>query len=173
MRAGRWALVGLLLLGACAPAWRDTSVPMRAVAELDAERYAGRWYEIARFPVRFQEGCTATTAEYALRPDGRLSVTNRCRMDSPDGPERSISGVAWVEEGGQLSVQLGWIPFPAPYWVLWVDEEYEVAVVGVPSGIAGWILARSPEMPQDRLDEARAVLEAAGYDLSQLEMTEH
>ena len=172
-RAGRWALAGLLLLAACAPAWRDTSVPMRAVAELDAERYAGRWYEIARFPVRFQEGCTATTADYGLRDDGRLSVTNRCRMDAPDGPERSISGSARVVEGGRLSVRLGWIPFSAPYWVLWVDDDYRTAVVGVPSGRAGWVLARSPEISEDRLEEARAVLEAAGYDLSRLEVTVH
>ncbi len=173
MRGLALALSVLLGLGACAPVWRDTGVPMRAVADLDVAAYAGRWYEIARFPVRFQEGCTATVAEYGLRDDARLSVRNACRIGAPDGPERSISGSAWVVEGGRLSVQLGWIPFPAPYWVLWVDEEYETAVVGVPSGIAGWILARSPEISEERLAEARSVLEAAGYDVSRLEMTVH
>ncbi|MGY6412357.1 MAG: lipocalin family protein [Alkalilacustris sp.] len=167
------ALALVLGLGACAQGFRDREVPMRAVAALDVVAYAGRWYEVARFPVRFQEGCTATVAEYGLREDGRLSVRNSCRIGAPDGPERSISGQAWVVEGGRLSVQLGWIPFPAPYWVLWVDEDYEVAVVGVPSGVAGWILARSPEISEARLAEARAVLQAAGYDLSRLELTVH
>ena len=167
------AVMALATLGACAPGWRDTDVPMRAVTELDPARYAGRWYEIARFPVRFQEGCTATTATYGLRADGTLAVTNRCRMGTPDGPQRQISGSARVVDGGRLSVRLGWVPVWAPYWVLWVDRDYATAVVGVPSGRAGWILARSPEIPPDRLRAARAALQSAGYDLSRLEMTRH
>ncbi|MGD8817932.1 MAG: lipocalin family protein, partial [Acidobacteriota bacterium] len=41
---------------------------VRAVAELDLQRYAGLWYEIARFPNRFQKDCVGeVTADYRLR----------------------------------------------------------------------------------------------------------
>ncbi len=160
-------------LAGCAPVYRDTGMAMRADAGFVAADYVGRWYEVARFPVVFQRGCTATTADYALRPDGTLSVMNRCRMGAPDGPERSISGRARVVAPGRLEVRLGWIPVGAPYWVLWVADDGSVAVVGVPSGRAGWVLARSPEVGAARWAEARAVLEANGYDLSRLQLTPH
>jgi apolipoprotein D and lipocalin family protein len=173
MRRPRAALLAVAMLAGCAPVWRDTAVPMTTVATLDLARFAGRWYEVARFPVIFQEGCTATTADYALRADGRLSVVNSCRSGTTDGPLRRISGEARATGPGQLSVRLGAVPFAAPYWVLWVAPDYGTAVVGVPSGRAGWVLHRSPDIPPARLEAARAILAANGYDTDRLILTPH
>ena len=167
------AVLAGLALAACSPVYRDTATRMVPVAELDLARYAGRWYEIAHFPVPFQEGCTATTADYALRPDGAVTVINSCRRGHPEGPLSRISGEARPVGPGQLAVRLGRIPFSAPYWVLWVAPDYGTAVVGVPSGRAGWILHRSPEIPPARLAEAEAVLRANGYDPARLVPTRH
>ncbi len=167
------AVLALALLAACGTVYRDTGTPMAPVAALDLDRYAGRWYEVARFPVPFQRGCTATTAEYGPPAGGKVSVVNTCRRERTDGPVSQIAGRATVVGPGQLQVRLGRIPFAGAYWVLWVAPDYGTAVVGVPSGRAGWILHRSPDIPPDRLAQARAVLAEAGYDLSQLLMTEH
>ncbi len=168
----RWlAAVALLALAACAT-YRDTGVAMRAVP-VDLARYAGTWFEIERFPVRFQQGCEATTATYTLIDARTVGVLNRCRDGAPDGPVRTIAGTATVAGEGRLSVRLGGVPFAAPYWVLWVAPDYSAAVVGVPQGTAGWILARSPAMPAARLAEARAVLAANGYDVSRLIAVRH
>ncbi len=68
------------------------------VPRVDLERYVGRWYEIARYPNRFQKDCARdTTAEYALRPDGRLRVTNRCTK--ADGSAVVAVGVGRRPEG--------------------------------------------------------------------------
>ena len=57
--------------------------PVAAVPQVDLARYAGKWFEIAAFPMFFQRNCVGdTTAEYALTPDSDVSVTNRCRTDS-------------------------------------------------------------------------------------------
>lgn len=167
------ALLGLAVLSACAPGYRDTAQPLQTVTDLDLERYAGRWYEVASFPVAFQRGCTVTTADYSLGPDGTIGVVNRCRQDSPDGRLRQISGSATVAGPGRLRVRLGRIPFPGEYRVLWVAPDYGTAVVGVPSGRAGWILNRSPVIAPERLARAQAVLAANGYDLTRLQMTVH
>ncbi len=167
------AALGLsIVLAGCAggpSGYRDTSVTIASAAAFDPVRYAGRWYEIARFPVPFQTGCTDTVAAYALRDDGRLGVTNTCRID---GQPRRIEGDARLVGPGRLAVRFDTVPFlSAPYWVLWVSEDYRSAVVGVPSGRAGWILHRDPAMPADRLAAAREVLDFNGYDVSRLEMT--
>ena len=56
-------LIPLLVLGlaGCASlplqGYRDRSVPISSAAAFDPVAYQGLWYEIARFPVPFQEGC--------------------------------------------------------------------------------------------------------------------
>ena len=169
----------LLLLAACAKpqpgepvgglleVYRDRSVPIGSALNFDADRYAGRWYEVARYPVPFETGCVGVTAEYAPLPDGGLSVLNTCR--NSDGSTRStIEGRADVVGPGRLTVRFDTIPFPADYWVLWIDEGYRTAVVGAPNGRSGWILNRDPQIPADRLRAARDVLEFNGYDLDRL-----
>lgn len=171
-----WTLVCLLgALAACnpvdvvAPSYRDTTVPITSKAVFSPERYAGTWYEIARYPVSFQTGCTQTTARYTLNPKGAFEVVNTCNVN---GVEKRIEGVAEVTGPGRLRVSFQGVPFvKAPYWVLWVDEDYQTAVVGVPSGRAGWILNRTPTLRADRLKAAQEILDFNGYDLSQLRMT--
>lgn len=154
-------------LAACGTVYRDTSVGMTSMAIFDPARYAGTWYEVASFPTPFQSGCARTRAEYGLAGDG-LSVRNSCLRD---GNRVAIEGSATVVGPGRLKVRLDGVPVAADYWVLWVDEGYRTAVVGVPSGRAGWILNRTPDIPADRLAAAREVLRFNGYDLSQLRVT--
>lgn len=151
--------------------YRDTSVPMGVVANLDLERYLGKWYEIARFPNRFEKDCAGVTAEYALRDDGRISVVNSCHKGAPDGPLEVAEGVAKVVAPGKLEVTfVPWLPFAkGDYWVLHVDAAYSYAVVGEPSGKTGWILSRTPTLPAEKVENAVSVLTSMGYDTSKLE----
>lgn len=141
---------------------------MSSMAVFDPARYAGLWYEVASFPTPFQAGCTNTRAFYGEADDGTLTVRNVCTRN---GTLHTIEGRATPAGPGRLKVRLDGVPFPADYWVLWVDEGYRTAVVGVPSGRAGWILNRDPDIPPDRLRAAREVLEFNGYDLGRLVVT--
>ena len=178
MRFASFILAAAAALGLTAAAegrYRDTSQPIGVVANLDLERYLGKWYEIARFPNRFERGCEGVTAEYAKRPDGKIDVVNTCRKGSPDGPKEVAEGVASVVAPGKLAVTfVPWLPFAkGDYWVLYVDPAYSFAVVGEPRGRTGWILARDPALPQANYDKAVSVLETMGYDTSQLQLVAH
>lgn len=161
------AVLALSGCAAVAPSYRDTGVPITSIAALDAARYAGRWHEVARYPVPFQARCGPATADYALLADGSLSVVNAC--PTATGVQR-IEGRAVPSGPGRFEVSFRGLPFKGPYWVLWVDEGYRTAVVGVPSGRAGWILNRDPAIPADRLKAAKEILEWNGYDLNRLEV---
>lgn len=156
-----------LALAACGSTYRDREVLLTSMAVFDPVAYSGLWYEVARFPVPFQSDCVDAEAEYRVISETKLSVRNACL-----GSEglKVISGNAEVVGPGRLKVRLGGVPFAADYWVLWVDAGYETAVVGTPSGRAGWILNRSPEISEERLDAAREVLRFNGYDVGQLVM---
>ncbi len=68
---------GIALAGAAAKAdVRDQSVAMTVVQDVDLNRYLGQWFEIARFPNRFERRCTNVTANYALNADGTVAVVN-------------------------------------------------------------------------------------------------
>lgn len=165
----------LVLLTACEnttpvapllPSYRDPDVTIASKADFQPERFAGRWVEIASYPLPFQAGCAGATAEYIPSETG-LSVRNTC-LDETGAPVRSIEGSAEIAGPGRLRVNLDGVPFSAPLWVLWTDADYRVAVLGQPDGRAGWILARDPSLRSDLWRAAREVLDFNGYDLSQL-----
>jgi apolipoprotein D and lipocalin family protein len=147
---------------------------------VDLTRYAGRWYEIARLPNRFQQQCAGDVqATYSLRPDGRVTVVNECRRQ--DGSTIRAEGLARrADEKGpasRLKVRFApaWLSFlPAvwgDYWILELDRDYRHVVVGDPSRKYLWILSRSP-----RLDEAThaSLVDAArrlGFDTARLVRT--
>lgn len=67
------AIAGSLLwLNSC------TTIPKGAVAvtPFDADRYLGKWYEIARLDNRFEKNLNNVTAEYSKNTDGRIRVMN-------------------------------------------------------------------------------------------------
>ena len=113
------AAAALILIAGCAgDRYRDTSIPMATAEAVDLTRYAGRWYEIARFPVWFQEGCEAVTADYALRPDGLVDVLNTCARDG--GTDTAAATARSVDpSNARLKVRFSrWIPIEGDYWIV-------------------------------------------------------
>ncbi len=165
------------LLAACAfaialPARAaDSPGPLETVAQVDLARYAGAWYEIALLPNRFQKQCVADTqARYRL--DGeRVEVVNRCRKASGE-VERTAGHAKTVEGSGnaKLRVTFFW-PFYGNYWVLDLDSDYQQVLVGEPSRQYGWVLSRTPQMDEARLQALLDKAEALGYDRKAFQRT--
>lgn len=126
----------------------DTGLPpLQTVQQVDLKRYLGQWYEIARYPNRFQKNCQESSASYALRDDGDIEVLNRCK-DSGDGKQRQSKGHAWVVDSAsnaKLKVSFFW-PFRGDYWIIELGKEYEYAVIGTPNRKYFWILSRTRTM---------------------------
>jgi apolipoprotein D and lipocalin family protein len=143
--------------------------PLRTVERVDLARYVGTWYEIASLPNRFQRGCAATTATYALRDDGRVAVRNRCLRD---GGESAIEGVAWPvdESHARLRVRFFW-PFTGAYQVIALDPEYRWAMVGHPSRRFLWILSRTPRLDDAVYQRLVAEARAQGFEVARLART--
>ena len=152
-----------------------TAQTLATVNSVDLNRYAGKWYEIASFPQRFQKGCHCTTAEYILTDKNYVVVKNSCRLDSITGKAITIQGKAFVKKksgNAKLKVQFFW-PFKADYWIIDLDKEYQYAVVGHPSRDYLWILSRTPIMNDSTYSAITTRVKNLGYDLSRLKKTEH
>lgn len=147
--------------------------PVQSVAKVDLGRYVGKWYEIASFPMYFQRRCIGdTTAEYALRSDGDISVVNRCRTE--DGFDEATAK-AWPVDGSagsRLKVSFFW-PFRSDYWIVGLDDGYRWAVVGNPDRKYLWVLSRTPQLSGEQRDRALQAAKAQGFDLARLRFTTH
>ena len=116
------------------------------------------------------------TADYALREDGRIDVTNTCRQGALDGPVEVAEGVARRVGPARLEVKFApaWVPFAwGDYWVLALEDDYSAALVGSPDGKYLWVLSRTPTLDGATLERMIAAAEAQGYDASALELTPH
>lgn len=155
----------------------DDEHPVTTVSQVNLERYAGRWYEIAKISNRFQKQCLrGTTAEYTLRDDGRITVVNRCF--NKDGRLEEAKGVAKINDStsnAKLKVSFvsffGFRPFWGDYWIIGLDEDYEWAVIGTPDRKYGWVLARMPALDEVTIEEIFTIVERNGYDRQAFEMS--
>jgi apolipoprotein D and lipocalin family protein len=143
------------------------------VENVSLDRYMGTWYAVASIPTTFEQDCArGTTATYELLENGKVQVTNTCYRE--DGSEFQAVGRAWIpnrNEPAKLKVSFvslfGMWLFPGDYWILELEPNYRYAVVGHPKRRYGWILSRTPTLPEVTLQGIFERLEEAGYSRSQ------
>ena len=176
--APRWAAaVALVAATTLQPAAAPAQTPptVRAVRFVDLDRYAGDWFEIARFPNRFQRQCVGDVrATYSRRPDGRVDVVNRCRTAEGETEARGVARIVDDRTFAKLKVRfapawLSWLPMVwGDYWIIGLAPDYSWAVVGDPGRDYLWILARAPHLDDDSIAVARAAARDNGFDVDRL-----
>lgn len=145
---------------------------LKTVDYVDAERYMGKWYDIASFPQRFQKNCTCTTAEYVQIDAETIKVYNRC-IDAETGKVKDVAGKAFIADkttNAKLKVQFFW-PFKGDYWIIELAEDYSYAVVSEPGKDYLWILSRTPQMPEDQFQGIIKRLKEKGFDTNRIVRT--
>ena len=173
-------LLCVSLLGVLLPAGAAEPLPPLApIAALDVPRYMGDWYEIAKYPNSFQRKCAGfTKASYKLLDGGRVQVTNSCRQN--DGATEVATGLArqlGASDSPRLEVRfapawLSFLPFVwGDYWVIDLDNEYQLAAVSEPKREYLWILSRTPTVDPLTYGALLQRLRHRGFDLDRLEKT--
>jgi apolipoprotein D and lipocalin family protein len=167
MRLYAPSLALFLAFAACAAS------ELTVVPSVDLKRYAGAWYEIARFPTRFQKDCASdVTATYTLKPDGDVEVLNACR--EAGGKTKQAKGTAKLADkkgpASRLKVTFFW-PFYGDYWIIGLDPDYKWAVVGAPGRDYLWILSRTPQINDGLYQKLVEDAKQKGFDTSRLVRT--
>jgi len=140
------------------------------VSRVDIQRYMGIWYEIARYPNRFQKDCLSSMATYRLREDGKIDVLNQCSSRKNLGKTKEAHGKAWVVDpisNAKLKVSFFW-PFRGDYWIICLASDYSYAVVGHPKRKYIWILAREPILQRETYHFILEKIVEQGYNPEKL-----
>ncbi len=153
--------------------------PLQTVRGVDVGRYMGRWYEVAKFPNRFQRQCVSdAVAEYRLLPDGRVEVGNRC--NTADGSVDDVLGIArQIGAGDSPRFEVRFAPawlslLPmvwGDYWIVDLDSDYTLAAVSEPKREFLWILSRTPAVKPEAYQALLQRLRAQGLDVGRLQAT--
>lgn len=145
---------------------------LKTVEYVNINRYTGRWYEIARYPNRFQKKCISNvTADYYIALNGNIKVENSCL--AKNGKRITSVGTAEITDrttNAKLRVSF-FGPFGSDYYIIALDRNYKYAVVGEPKRKYLWILSRTKTITSFHYEQALRKIKAAGYDISKLKKT--
>lgn len=168
-------LPALLILSAICFAQQGTEVTqteVKTVPQVDLKKYSGKWFEIARYPNKFQKKCVGnTTANYVIKEDNKIEVINKCVKKN--GITDEAKGEAKVVDSttnAKLKVRFapGFLSFISAvwgdYWILDLDDNYQYAVVGDPKREYFWILSRTPELSDAVYQNILRRAEKMGFD---------
>lgn len=141
------------------------TVDNSAVKELDLNRFVGSWYEVARFDHFFERGMSHTQANYVIRDDGNIAVTN---IGIKDGKPKTAKGKAKRTDIPSLFRVSFFGPFYSDYRVMLLDADYQFMLIGSNSDNYLWILSRSLHLSEKA--KATIIFEAQrrGYDTDKL-----
>ena len=170
------ALFILVLSVSAAIAQNPNPAPVRTVSSVDLNRYSGKWYEIARYPNKFQEQCVGnTTATYTIQEAGKLEVLNQCTKKG--GELNAAKGAAKiVDKTSNAKLKVRFAPsflsafgfVWGDYWVIDLGKNYEYSVIGDPDRKYLWILSREPSIGDSAYREIIRRIEEQGFDPAKL-----
>ena len=111
------------------------------------------------------------TAEYSMRPDGKIRVLNSGYKGDLNGKFKTAEGKARQpdpKEPGKLEVAF-FLWFYGDYNILELDERnYAYVLIGSSSDKYLWILSRTPQLPEETIKMLLDKATERGYDTSKL-----
>ena len=169
--------LGLMVAGPLAA--QSTAAPLKTITALDVPRYMGTWYEIAKYPNKFQAQCVRNTrAEYRLQENASVEVHNFCVK--ADGQTTDALGAArqvGPADSPKLEVRFApaWLSFiPAvwgDYWVIDLDPQYQLVAVSEPKREYLWVLSRTPRVDPAAYRALLGRLQLQGFDVNRLALS--
>jgi apolipoprotein D and lipocalin family protein len=160
--------------------------PLPTVTRFELARFAGTWHELARLPEHKKDrGARDVTLDIALAEDDAAA------------PGRALLHRRWVRDDGTVAEAQGQLRTPDPhlpgelelstapkplrawpgawndFWVLQVDDDYRLALVGTPDREQLWLLSREASAPATDIEAMKALAQRHGFDTTRLEVVLH
>ena len=136
---------------------------------VDLKKYMGKWFEIARIKNEFEPNMKKVTAQYNLNDDDTIQVINSGYIDDT---LKEIIGIAKTTNENNLLLISFRHPIYSQYKILFVDDDYQYALVGGSSENYLWILSRTPNLDKTILDKMINIAKEEKYNVNKIVLTE-
>lgn len=144
---------------------------MKTVDHVDLERFMGPWYVIANIPTFLEKDAYNAIETYSLNDDGTIATNFTFRKGGPEGEEKEYNPKGFVVDKSSnalWAMRFVW-PIKADYRIVYVDEGYNMTIIGRQKRDFVWIMARTPTLSDHDYDRLESMVESLGYDLSKLQ----
>ena len=141
------------------------TVDNSVVRDFDLNRFVGSWYEVARFDHFFERGMSHTKANYVIREDGNIDVTN---IGIKNGKPKTAKGKAKRTDLPALFRVSFFGPFYSDYRVMLLDVDYQFVLIGSRSDNYLWILSRTPLLTEEAKTKILSEAQRRGYEIEKL-----
>jgi apolipoprotein D and lipocalin family protein len=168
VRTGLALFASLLSVGLLAGCSSD-SAPLTLAPNVDLSRYAGRWYVIANIPYFAEKGNVGSYFEISFQPGDKLTDVYNAHPKTFDAPLKrfTLGGYVVPGSGNARWRESPFWPLYLSYLILYVDPDYETALVGYPGRGYGWVFARKPVIDDATYESLLGRMKDQGYDISQ------
>lgn len=165
MRHTALALALFFMTGCC------TSLPpLKSVEHVDIKLFMGPWYVIACIPTYIEKKAYNGVETYRLDPDGSIDTVFTFNKGGFDGPQKRYNPRGFIVDSTNNSIwgmQFIW-PIKAEYLITYLNADYSQTVIGRNKRDYVWIMARTPQIPEEDYQRLVKELAAQGYDLTKL-----
>ncbi|WP_325894966.1 lipocalin family protein [Grimontia sp. NTOU-MAR1] len=147
------------------------SIPegVKPVTGFDEQRYLGKWYEIARLDHSFERGLSSVSAEYTLREDGGINVINRGYNGEDKEWSEALGRAYFVGDRDVAHLKVSFFgPFYSSYVVFKLGENYDYAFVSGFNTNYLWLLARTPKVSEEVIQQFVEAANSRGFDTGEL-----
>lgn len=143
----------------------------KPVSNFNVNKYAGQWYEIIRTNNYYERNCTNVTATYTPNAKG-MDVLNYCYKAGKGNKLKTVAKFKQTNNIADFKVTVFWV-FSIGYRVLYVDNDYQYAIVDSGNLDYVWVLARTPHISTQKQNELVNKVEEFGFDITDLHYTQH
>lgn len=164
-------LLGITLLKSC-----SVGIPKgaSAVQNFDAQKYLGKWYEIARFDFKFEKNLNNVTATYSMKDDGNIKVDNKGYDYVNSKWKQSVGEARFVKNTKVAELKVSFFkPIWSGYNVIDIDEDYKYALVAGNNLDYLWILSREKTIPESYKQRFIEKAKEIGFKTENLIWVEH
>lgn len=136
--------------------------------KFDINKYLGKWYEIARIENEFQPKMEKVTAQYNLIRENYIDIINSGYLN--DKLVHTIGRAVPTDNERTLKVHFQ-PDIYSFYNILFVDDNYQYALVSGNSKNYLWILSRTPELDKNITDKLIDIAKENGFNVNDIVFT--
>lgn len=149
---------------------------LQAVEQVEIDKFLGVWYEIARKPTSLEKKCRRDiTSTYTLNEYGNLQAEQQC-VNADQQLIKQMGEAYPVNEPRYSKFKLSFMPEPIrwlpmgqnDYWILKLDQQYQMALIGEPTRQSLWLLSRQPHPNQILVQQYLSYAKSLGYELDNI-----
>jgi len=145
--------------------------PIRTELSVDLERFMGDWFVIANIPTFLEKDAYNAVESYRLGENAVIHTTFRFNKGGFHGPLKTYHPKGFIrdrETNAVWGMQFLW-PIKAEYRIVYVSEDYRRTIIGRTKRDYVWIMARTPQIPEEDYSMLLKIVEEAGYDIGRVQ----